>query len=224
MTYSARTICGLAGLVAAINTPTLAADIASRLGAAPPIVHPATNWTGFYLGAMGGYATDDGGALAGSSLNLKGGSAGGTVGYNWQSGQLVGGLEADGAWADVKKSVTVLGVTATDRIRSWGTVRARAGVAFDTVYLYATGGYAWADNRVSASALGVTLLGENKMHSGWAAGGGIEWMFAPSWSLKAEYLYRSFGSETYLTTIVPGGVPTGTVAFHTAQVGVNVHF
>ena len=222
-TLAACAICAAFTLVASLDTPARAADMA-RITKAPPVVHPATNWTGFYLGAMGGYAADNGGTFATSAFNMKGGFAGGTAGYNWQSGQFVGGIEADAAWADVKQSVSAFGVTVTDRIRSWGTVRARAGIAFDTVYLYGTGGYAWADNRISAAALGTTLFSDSKIHSGWAAGAGMEWMFAPSWSLKAEYLYRSFGSETYLTTFVPGGVPTGTIRFHSGQVGVNYHF
>jgi outer membrane immunogenic protein len=224
MTYSAFVVCGLVGVAVAISAPARAADIATHMSKAPSIAYPATNWSGFYVGAMGGYASQTGDALSNTSLALKGGSAGGTLGYNWQSGQFVGGIETDAAWTDIKNGVTVFGVTAEDRIRSWGTVRARAGVAFDTVYLYATGGYAWADNRISASALGMTLLAENKLHSGWVAGGGMEWMFAPNWSLKAEYLYRNLGSETYLTTVIPGGIPTGTVAFHSGQVGVNLHF
>lgn len=224
MKYSAFVVCGLVGLTVALGAPAFAADMAADISKAPPIAYPATNWSGFYVGAMGGYASETGGDLSGTSLALKGGSAGGTLGYNWQSGQFVGGIETDAAWTDIKHGLTVFGIMTEDRIRSWGTVRARAGVAFDTVYLYATGGYAWADNRISASALGQTLIAEDKLHSGWVAGGGVEWMFAPNWSLKAEYLYRSFGSETYLTTFIRGGVPTGTVAFHSGQVGVNVHF
>ena len=222
-----RTVLGLA-LVSLLSSAAFsvasAADMRAPYTKAPAMVSPATNWTGFYIGAMGGYATDaDSNSIAGVSTNLKGGFGGGTVGYNWQSGQFVGGIEADAAWSDIKVSATALGITVEDRIRSLGTVRGRVGVAFDTVYLYATGGYAWADNRISVSALGVTLS-DSHFHHGWTAGAGVEWMFAPKWSLKAEYLYRDFGSETYFAGLVPPGIASGSQQLHSGQVGVNFHF
>jgi outer membrane immunogenic protein len=58
-----------------------------------PAVAPVDNWAGFYIGAMGGYGkenTSDVGALSGDL-------AGGTAGYNWQTGSVVLGLEADAA-------------------------------------------------------------------------------------------------------------------------------
>ena len=63
---------------------------------------------------MGGYATEG----TSNAFAIKGGFAGGTVGYNWQSGMFVGGIEADGAWSNVSQSVIVPGiipVTVTDR-------------------------------------------------------------------------------------------------------------
>ena len=53
---------------------------------------------------------------------------------------------------------------------------------------------------------------------------GVEVMFAPKWSVKAEYLYRSLDGETYFTGIVPGGLPVGTINLNSVQVGVNYHF
>ena len=90
-------------------------------------------------------------------------------------------------------------------------------------YLGAMGGYAWADNRITATALGVSIS-DSQVHSGWTAGAGVEVMFAPKWSVKAEYLYRSFQGETYFSGIVPGGLPTGTLNLNSVQVGVNYHF
>lgn len=218
-----RTVLGLA-IAALLSSASFAADMRAPIAKAPPMISPATNWTGFYIGAMGGYASDaDSTTISGVSTSLKGGFAGGTVGYNWQSGQFVGGIEADAAWADINASATLLGITVEDRVRSLGTVRGRVGVAFDTVLLYATGGYAWADNRISISALGLTIS-ESNFHHGWTAGAGVEWMFAPKWSFKAEYLYRDFGSETYFAGIAPPGIASGSQQFHTGQIGVNYHF
>ena len=72
----------------------------------------------------------------------------------------------------------------------------------------------------SPQRLGRSRVSDSKFHSGWTVGAGVEAFFAPQWSVKGEYLYRSLGGETYFS----GTVPTGTLNFHTVQVGVNYHF
>jgi outer membrane immunogenic protein len=203
--------------------PAGAADLAARTYTKAPALAPLPTWAGFYIGGMGGYASDD------SSNNaIKGGFAGGTVGYNWQQGNIVYGLEADAAWADISASATgfatvpgfgVVAATATDKIDSTGSVRGRLGYVFNTVLLYGTAGYAWADNKVSLSALGATVS-ETKFLSGWTAGAGVEVMFAPKWSVKAEYLYKSLDGGNYFN----GALPVGDINIHSVQVGVNYHF
>ncbi|VIO74004.1 outer membrane protein [Bradyrhizobium ivorense] len=200
-------------LVLSAFAPASAADMAARAPyvKAPP---PAAiyNWTGFYIGGFGGYASENSG-----NPKMEGGFGGGTVGYNWQAGNFVYGLEADGAWADVDASVSGFGVTVKSKIEALGTVRGRVGFAVDQVLFYGTGGYAWVDNKLSVTALGVTASQSN-FHSGWTVGAGIEAFIAPQWSLKGEYLYRSLDSETYF------GVPSGTLELHSVQFGVNYHF
>ena len=156
--------------------------------------------------------------------SIRGGFAGGTVGYNWQAGNLVLGVEADAAWADVGPWVgTWWHRRCRDsRLVDSGTVRGRVGYAFDQVLVYGTGGYAWADNRITLSALNVSIA-ESQIHSGWAAGAGVEVMFAPKWSVKAEYLYRSFASKNYFAGIAPPGIASGNLR-NSIQVGVNYHF
>ena len=201
--------------------PAAAADLAARpYTKAPAAAIAINNWTGFYIGAMGGYAQENSSDIG----TLSGGFAGGTVGYNWQAGNLVLGLEADGAWADVGATLGIPGFASVDyTIRSMGTVRGRIGYAFDQVLLYGTGGYAWSDNRLSATALGVSVS-DSQFHSGWTVGAGVEVMFAPKWSVKAEYLYRSFEGQTYFAGIAAPGVATGTINLNSVQVGVNYHF
>ncbi|MGJ5137543.1 outer membrane protein [Bradyrhizobium oligotrophicum] len=204
--------------LAALAAPAAAADLAARpTYTKAPVLAPVQTWTGFYIGAMGGYANEDADFAA-----MKGGFAGGTVGYNWQQGAVVFGLEADAAWADINASVGALGVTAESKIRDWGTVRGRIGYAFGPTLVYATGGYAWADNRISLTAPGVAVS-DSKIHSGWTVGAGVEYMFAPNWSLKGEYLYKSFGGESYTFTGL-GTLATGTLNVHSGQVGINYHF
>src|SRR6266481_100594 len=147
------------GLVALGLAPAVAADLAARTYTkAPAAVSPLYNWTGFYIGAMGGYGKEDT-----SDFALSGGFGGGTAGYNWQTGQFVFGIEADVAGADERASATALGVTISD----------------------------------------------TKTRTGWTAGAGVEWMFLPHWSVKGEYLYRSFSSETIFSGVIPGGLATG---------------
>ena len=157
----------------------------------------------------------------------SGGFGGGTVGYNWQipGSQFVFGIEVDAAGASIKDSLTedIGGAlfTSEHKINAFGSVTGRAGFALDAALFYAKGGFAWADNKFSVSGLGVTIS-DSQAHTGYTVGGGLEYLFTPSWSAKAEYMYTSLGGETYNL----GGFPldSGTPDFHTIKVGVNYHF
>ena len=211
-----------ASLIALGMAPAIAADLGARpYTKAPAAAIAINNWTGFYLGAMGGYAQENSDGIG----TLSGGFAGGTAGYNWQMGNVVLGIEADAAWADVGANVGLFGGLASVdyTIRAMGTVRGRIGYAFDQVLVYGTGGYAWSDNRFTATALGVSVS-DDRFHSGWTLGAGVEVMFAPKWSVKAEYLYKSLEGGTYFGSTVPGGVQVGTINLNSVQVGVNYHF
>ena len=149
--------------------PAMAADLAAapRYTKAPEAPLAVYNWTGFYIGGFGGYASEN----TSVGPKMSGGFGGGTLGYNWQTGNIVFGLEADGGGADVNASTAAGGITGTSRIDALGTVRGRIGIAVDKVLFYGTGGYAWADNKISLSALGVTAS-ESHFHSGWTVGAG----------------------------------------------------
>jgi outer membrane immunogenic protein len=204
--------------------PATAADLAARpYTKAPVAVASVYNWTGFYLGLVGGGAWEDA-----NSPRMQGGFVGGTAGYNWQTGNVVFGVEADGAWADVNASAAgavvvpglgVIPLSVTSKTDALGTVRGRIGWAVNNVLLYGTGGYAWIDNKITATA-GALSVSDSKFHSGWTVGAGVEAFLAPQWSVKGEYLYRSLGGENYFS----GALPTGTLNFHTVQFGVNYHF
>jgi outer membrane immunogenic protein len=205
----------------ALAAPASAADLAARPYTKAPIAPAAVyNWTGFYLGIVGGGAGESGSG----DPRMKGGFVGGTAGYNWQTGNVVFGIEADGSWADVSASAaaTVPGfgvVSVNSKTDALGTVRGRIGYAVNNVLFYGTGGYAWIDNKITLSALGVSVS-DSQFHSGWTVGAGVEAFIAPQWSIKGEYLYRSLGGETYFS----GALPTGTLNLHTVQLGVNYHF
>jgi outer membrane immunogenic protein len=197
---------------------------------APYVFSPNYNWTGFYIGAMGGYgwsdqarATIGGVTVSASSSDLNGAFAGGTVGYNWQMGSWVLGVEADGAWSDLKFSQSGFGVTVADKMRSFGSVTGRLGwLPVQSTLVYFKGGYAWADNEISATGFGAAFA-ESRFHSGWTVGAGLEYLFAPNWSVKAEYMYADYSNASYLTNFVPGGVGLG-VTVNTVKAGINYHF
>jgi outer membrane immunogenic protein len=206
-----------------------AADLAPYTKAPPPVVNPGINWSGFYIGAMGGYSWSDRlrlsvGGLSGStsSSDVNGGFGGGTIGYNWQVNQAVFGIEADAAGADVSDSETTFGVTLTEKVQAFGSVTGRIGYAAGPALIYAKGGYAWADNKISASAFGVGFS-ESRFHSGWTVGGGVEYMFAPNWSGKVEYMFADYEKANYLSDIIPPGVDIG-ASFHSVKAGINYHF
>jgi outer membrane immunogenic protein len=210
-----------------VATAASAADMQARPYKAPPpppMVSPAYNWSGFYIGAMGGYGWGSG------DSDGSGGFGGGTVGYNWQfpGSQFVFGIEVDAAGASITDSFTedfgggVL-LTQDNKINALGSVTGRAGFAMDALLLYAKGGFAWGNNKstVSIPAIGASFS-DSHTHTGYTVGGGLEYLFTPSWSAKAEYMYTSLGGETYNF----GGVPfdSTNVDFHTIKVGVNYHF
>ena len=212
----------LAAASLSVATAASAADLPARpySKAPPPVLSPAYNWSGFYIGAMGGggWETDAG----------SGGFGGGTVGYNWQlpGSQFVFGVEVDAAGANIKDSLTADiggGVLATEelKINSFGSVTGRAGFAMDAFLIYAKGGFAWANRKDSISAFGMTIS-DSQSHTGYTIGGGLEYLFTPNWSAKGEYMFTSLGSKTYNL----GGdlFDSGTIDFHTIKVGVNYHF
>lgn len=203
-----------------------AADLPARTYTKAPVpVAPVYNWTGFYVGVMGGYAWSDEvtvgitGIGRAATSDLNGGFGGGTIGYNWQtSPNWVFGIEADIAGAGIRYSEGIPGVySLTDKIDLMGSVTGRLGYAFGPGLIYAKGGWAFANNKIAGDILGVAFS-ESKLHSGWTVGGGLEYLFAPNWSAKVEYMYTDFQNQTYF-----GGLDLGT-SLHTIKGGINYHF
>jgi outer membrane immunogenic protein len=200
-------------LLAGVSLPAVAADMAAK--AQPGYVARNFDWTGFYVGADGGY-----GFTNTDGLDMKGGFVGGQIGYNLQSGPMVYGIEGDFHWADISQSVGVAGIASAEaKIQAFGTLRGRIGVAVDQVLIYGTGGAAFANNKLTATLFGASVS-DNQWHPGWTAGGGVEVAFNRNWSGKVEYLFSRFTSEDYFN----GMISTGDVDLSTVKAGINYRF
>jgi outer membrane immunogenic protein len=189
-----------------------AADVAyptTTAAPAPPAVSPAYNWSGFYVGAMGGYGST-------SSQRVKGEFAGGTIGANWQLSQIVVGVEAEGAWSNIGRPSNGLD---SYRAQALGSVNGRLGVAIDNILFYGKGGFAVLSNTVEVP---IFAASDSKVHTGWDAGGGIEVGFLQNWSVKGEYLYTHYDSRDYRAG--PFLFSSGDLNVHSGKVGVNYKF
>jgi outer membrane immunogenic protein len=156
------------------------------------------NWTGFYAGVNGGYGwgTSTWSLLPGTHIKPQGGLFGGTLGYNWQAGSFVYGVEGDFDWSGVKGSVTCAVVVICETSSSWlATFRARIGYAFDRWLPYLTAGGAYGNVKATASIPVAGLLASaSKSELGWTAGAGLEYAMFGNWTAKLEYLYVDLGS------------------------------
>jgi opacity protein-like surface antigen len=187
----------------------------------------AGDWTGAYVGGHIGWVSGNvdwelipqpGPA---DSYGLSGWLLGAQGGYNWQMDTFVLGLEGDVSLGDVLSDEDLSGFI--DRQINWeASLRARAGVAFDAVLLYATAGVAVAN---STSEI-FSILDDTQTHIGWTVGIGAEAMVAENVSAKLEYRYSDFGSATYdYFTLIPPGLSTeSTITQHSLTAGVNFHF
>lgn len=173
------------------------------------------NWTGGYVGINGGYGFGNSDfSAAPGSFDTKGGMVGGTVGYNWQAGQTVFGLEGDLDWSNVRGSATCAAGTVCETRNNWlGTARGRIGYAFDRFMPYVTGGLA-----VGGVKNSITGLGESSTtKAGYTLGGGVEAALTGPWTAKVEYLYTDLGR----TSAPVGDVRSKT---NTVRAGLNYRF
>jgi len=212
-----------------LAAPAFAADMPARTYKAPPYSPPAViyNWTGFYIGGHIGGAFAGDNSLLGSEARFMGGVQGG---FDYQfAPNWVMGVEAQYSW--LNSNTTGVTFPAGSRITAnnnqIGSVTGRVGYTWGPALLYAKGGYAWRDNPnigVSVAGTPVAFTTDGTHRDGWTVGGGLEYMFAPNWSAKAEYQYYNFGNATF------SGGPAEIVGSrfrddeHTVKVGVNYRF
>ena len=232
---------------------SLAADLPRAYTKAPPVYAAPPSWSGCYVGGNVGAGWDStynlGTAFAGTTFNPPfdyGSSSGsGIIGgaqagcdYQFASSWVIG-IQGKADFGKINSSNPVLpfpGITAAYQLKNTEEVTARLGYAFSPVVLaYVKGGVAFASITNSALAIPVTAESANISRTGYTVGGGLEWKFAPNWSVFAEYNYLDFGTKSsnlYSTGLIPlfgaAGAVADTVALRLrtqeALVGVNYRF
>jgi outer membrane immunogenic protein len=222
-----RLCLALIGVVALAGAAT-----AADLGQPQPVPYypkaavfapPPFSWTGFYVGINGGGGFGTSSWDTTGSRNISGGVVGGTVGYNYQFGPWVTGLEGDVDWADINGSTTNACPPGCKTSDSWlATARGRFGYAADRFLPFVTAGAAFGD--IQASAPG--LVSSSATKTGWTVGGGLEAALTNNWTAKVEYLYVDLGSFNCGLVCSGGALATDKVSFNAnlLRAGVNYKF
>jgi len=191
--------------VFAVSVPAsaFAADLPSRQAAVSPPPPPVFNWTGIYLGAQIGYEFGrDASSVPGLVPTVyasPGGVIGGVhIGYNYQNGHAVAGIEADVNGSNYSASVvnpfdgTVKGVHSSVD----GSIRGRLGLSYDRVLFYGTGGVAYGSIQDDYTVPAIGFDPIPKGHIGWTAGAGVEYAINDRWSARVEYRLTDYGHYT----------------------------
>jgi outer membrane immunogenic protein len=238
-----KILFGTIGVIAlGLAAPASAADLAARpyTKAPAPAVAAIYDWSGFYIGINGGggsahkcwdFVTPVTGVLVREGChNATGGTVGGQIGYRWQSANWVFGLEGQGNWADFRGDnvSTVLfatGIRNQSRIDAFGMITGQIGYAWNNVLFYVKGGGAVVDDRYRGYSVPTGLLFDSANETRWGGvvGAGLEFGFAPNWSIGFEYDHMFLGNRN-ITMAASGnfvGFPAG-AATRTDRIGQDV--
>ena len=186
------------------------------------------SWTGFYIGAHGGVATGDtsgrtdfggGGFPVNSDYDMSGGTWGGHIGYNYQSGRTVIGIEGTWSSLDLQGDTNCLATAGVSincrRSTDWlATVVGRLGIAMDRAMVYGLAGVAWGE--VDTNSEGTFLIFPltatgSATHVGWVAGVGLEYAVTQNILARVEYNHVDLGSERLDLDLAFGGTTVGTL-------------
>jgi outer membrane immunogenic protein len=220
--------------VLALASPALAADLPLKAPSATPSVY---DWTGVYVGAFGGggygnhnvnNSTGQAVPFADFSANYSstGGIAGGDIGYQWQSGSLVVGIEGDLAWTGIKgndasqfAAGAFPGVAAVDadNLRWTGALIVKAGYAIDRWMLYFDGGYAFGSIQHTNTPLVGPVDTFNVSGNGLTGGGGIAYALTNNVIAKFDYRYTSFNGYNRPGNAITGLTVNGQLPYSTVS-------
>jgi len=202
-------LLGTVGLLAlGIGAPASAADMAIKARPPAPVLAPIYDWTGFYIGANGGWGqsnncvnfADDLGTFGEACRGRSGGLFGGQIGYRWQASQWVFGVEAQGDWADLNNTrVSLIDPTLSTRSKTdgIGLFTGQIGYAWNAALLYVKGGAAVTSNRFSVldNVTGFEFASASSTRWGGTVGVGFEYGFTPNWSFGVEYNHLWMGDS-----------------------------
>lgn len=206
-----------------------AADI-PRAPQPAAVLQPSSvyTWSGFYAGVDGGYAwgwsrwSDP---LAGTSRTHLGGAAlGGHLGYNWQTGPLVYGVETDAAWANLSGTpgtgIAFCGTGPCETTQNWiGTTRGRIGYAFGSLLPYLTAGAAYGDVQTT-----VPWGSASSTRLGWSAGAGLEVGLNKNWTAKVEFLHLDLGTASFFNAASNASTVSVPVKDDLLRAGISYHW
>ena len=226
----------LAALVAfaalTATAPALGADLGGRsYYKEAPVYAPVPLWTGFYIGghlggAFSGSNNFNGLVLSDYSARLMGGLQAGAD-YQFAPNWVVG-AEGQYSWLGKNNLNAIFpnGFVYNNNQRAIASITARVGYTWGPGMVYVKGGYAYSDNSDTLTFAGAPVLFTfDKNHTnGYTVGAGLEYMFAPNWSAKAEYMYYDFGNTRFVTPALLTNFGTLRNDEHTLKVGVNYRF
>jgi outer membrane immunogenic protein len=199
----------------ALGTPAFAADLGRFRS---PAISPLYDWSGSYVGLQAGYSRDHQdyaergyGDLEGENYythdSVSAFVGGGHAGYNFQRGRLVYGIEGDLEYDAARNTVEYQnddwGYEAKMGLQ--GSARLRLGYAFDHLLVYGTAGLAVGEFSFKSICDWCGLFSESgatesgSMHQtrvGWTAGAGLQYALNDRLSVRTEYRYTDFGSQT----------------------------
>jgi outer membrane immunogenic protein len=219
-------------IVVGASVPAVAADLGARpYGKAPAYAAPIYNWTGIYVGGHAGGAFIGDNSFNGMVLSnydarfLGGVQAGADLQF---AGSFVVGIEGQYSWLGSNRIGTIFpaGFVYGNNQRGLGSVTGRIGYSWGPALFYAKGGYAYSDNRETLTFGGapVTFTLDRNHRNGYTVGAGVEYLFTPNWSAKAEYQYYDFGRSQFVApaALVPFGAFSNDE--HTLKAGLNYRF
>jgi outer membrane immunogenic protein len=214
------------------SAPALAADLGvNPYNKAPAYASPIYNWTGFYIGghlggAFSGSNSFGGLVLSNYDARLLGGVQ---VGADYQFAPSgVVGFEGQYSWLGRNNinAIFPAGLAYSNNQRALGSLTGRVGYAWGPALLYVKGGYAYSDNSetLTLGAAPIAFALDRSHRDGYTVGAGVEYMFAQSWSAKAEYQYYDFGSSQFIAPIALVRFGSFSNNEHTLKAGVNYRF
>jgi len=212
----------------------LFASLAAVLLAAPANASPAMDWSGVRIGAtidltLGSHTDSHAGVPPGPSANgdysfsrsMEGFLAGPTVGYFFQQGRFVEGLEFDAGYGNVGGSNRINGVAhqdgsgaspsnfllLRDHVDMMVTLRGTLGYAVSRHFLpYLTGGWMYHHGQYRGqfhdSVPEDFTSHDGGDRNGWTIGAGLACQFQRDWVVKADYLYYDVGRHPLLSNTI----------------------